>query len=184
MVRIKKPPRLRRPNLKLLAMSTRLLLNLTHCAKSLFALSLLLLPQVLLAQLDGPSLSSFTDQNRSQWRPLPLTQAFPFYVSESEPGAYSIVWETAQEHYLYKHQFKFSLQQSTATSPQPVAFDMPQGIKKTDQFFGEVEVYYSKLTVDLSLPEKPRDGAILLIEFQGCAEWGFCYPAQEIQFEL
>ncbi|MFT6055808.1 MAG: thiol:disulfide interchange protein DsbD [Pseudohongiellaceae bacterium] len=165
-------------------MPTRLLLNLTYRAINLFALSLLLLPQVLLAQLDGPSLSSFTDQNRSQWRPLPLEQAFPFYVSESEPGAYSIVWETAQEHYLYKHQFKFSLQQSSATSAQPVAFDMPQGIKKTDQFFGEVEVYYSKLTVDLSLPKKLHDGAILLIEFQGCAEWGFCYPAQEIQFEL
>jgi thiol:disulfide interchange protein len=184
MVRIKKPPRLRQPNLKLLAMPTRLLLNLTYRAKTFFALSLLLLPQVLLAQLDGPSLSSFTDQNRSQWRPLPLAQAFPFYVSESEPGTYSIVWETAQEHYLYKHQFKFSLQQSSVTSAQPVAYDMPQGIKKTDQFFGEVEVYYSKLTVDLSLPEKPQDGAILLIEFQGCAEWGFCYPAQEIQFEL
>jgi thiol:disulfide interchange protein DsbD len=165
-------------------MPIRLLLNLTHRSKMLFALGLLLLPQLLFAQLDGPSLSSFTDQNRGQWRPLPLEQAFPFYVSESEPGAYSIVWETAQEHYLYKHQFKFSLQQSPDTSAQPVAFDMPQGVKKTDQFFGEVEVYYLKLAVDLSLPEKPRDGAMLLIEFQGCAEWGFCYPAQEIRFEL
>lgn len=165
-------------------MSIRLLLNFTRRAKNLFALSLLLLPQILFAQLDGPSLSSFTDQNRSQWRPLPLDQAFPFYVSEGEPGAYSIVWEPAPEHYLYKHQFKFSLQQSSDSSSLPVAFEMPKGIQKTDEFFGEVEVYYLKLAVDLDLPEKPGDDAVLLIEFQGCAEWGFCYPPQEIQFEL
>lgn len=161
-----------------------LLLNTTHCAKNLFALSLLLLPQILFAQLDGPSLSSFTDQNRSQWRPLPLAQAFPFYVSEGEPGAYSIVWDTAEEHYLYKHQFKFSLQQSSDSSAVPVAFEIPQGTQKTDEFFGEVEVYYLRLAVDLSLSEKPQDGAILIIEFQGCAEWGFCYPPQKVPFQL
>lgn len=165
-------------------MQIQLLFNLTRRAKNLFALCVALLPQLLFAQIDGPSLSSFTDQNRSQWRPFPLEQAFPFYVSEREPGAYRIVWDSAPEHYLYKQQFKFSLQQTSDSSPQQVAFEMPEGIKKTDEFFGEVDVYYLKLVVDLSLPEKPREGAILFIEFQGCAEWGFCYPPQEIQFQL
>lgn len=165
-------------------MPAQLLLHFVLRAKILFALCLLLLPQLVLAQIDGPSLSSFTDQNRSQWRPLPLEKAFPFYFSEREPGAYRIVWESAPEHYLYKQQFKFSLQQTPDSGPSPVAFEMPEGITKTDEFFGEVDVYYLKLAVDLNLPEKPREGAILLIEFQGCAEWGFCYPPQEIQFEL
>jgi thiol:disulfide interchange protein DsbD len=159
-------------------------LNFMHRAKILFALGLAVLPQMLFAQLDGPSLSSFTDPSRSQWRPLPLEQAFPFYVSEGEPGTYRIVWVAAEEHYLYKHRFKFSLQQPSALRVLPVAFEIPEGIYKTDQFFGEVEVYYSKLAIDLILPEKPSAGAILVIEFQGCAEWGFCYPPQEIPFEL
>lgn len=161
---------------------TKRLLFKTTPAKILLAFAALLLPQILLAQLDGPSLSSLT--NRNQWRPLPLEQAFPLYFSEREAGHYRVVWNTAAEHYLYKHQFKFSLQQSPDSTPVAVKFEMPPGIEKTDEFFGEVEVYYNQHKVDLALPNEASDGAVLLIEFQGCAEWGFCYPPQKVSFEL
>lgn len=136
------------------------------------------------AQLDGIRLNGLTNQSRSQFRPLPLDQAFPFYISEKEAGHYTVVWEVAQDHYLYDHGFNFSLRQSATSTPLPISYSLNPGIHKHDEFFGDVEVYYLQVTVDLSLPEKFSDGAVLLIEFQGCADWGFCYPPQEVPFKL
>ena len=61
---------------------------------------------------------------------------------------------------------------------------MPDGLKKTDQFFGEIEAYYGQLAIDLSLSTVPGPDARIYIHYQGCADWGFCYPPQRFEFLL
>lgn len=151
---------------------------------ALAALVFAALSPVARAQLDGPSLSSFTEPDRNRFKPLSLEQAFPYYLSAINLDKYRLTWDTAPEHYLYQNQFNFSFQKNAEASPKPLTVQLPDGIKKTDEFFGDVEVYFSQLSVDLNLPDEPEHGSQLIIEFQGCAEWGFCYPPQKIFLPL
>ncbi|MDD9889748.1 MAG: protein-disulfide reductase DsbD N-terminal domain-containing protein [Gammaproteobacteria bacterium] len=150
------------------------------------ACSILLLacPPAGYTQLERQSISSFTQQTQTQPEPLPLAQAFPFFVSELSPGKYRVTWDLAQGHYLYRHAFQFMLRQTSESDSLEVNYTLPDGIQKTDQFFGQIEAYYNQIAVDLELPTVPGPNAELLIEYQGCAEWGFCYPPQRFPFKL
>ncbi|NQV69146.1 MAG: hypothetical protein HQ498_03870 [Pseudohongiella sp.] len=148
-----------------------------------FALAFLLfglLSNFSLAQLDSRSFSAFSNQPE----PLPLDQAFAFYVSAVSPGRFKVNWNLAEGHYLYRHAFDFSMQQTSEAEALPVDFVLPDGLKKTDQFFGEIEAYYDAVSVELSLTTVPGPDAILVIQYQGCADWGFCYPPQRYEFIL
>lgn len=143
-----------------------------------------LVASVCLAQLQPRTSSGISSQASSDASPLPLDQAFPFYVSELGPGRLQVNWEIADAHYLYRHAFHFSLQQTPAGESIEVDFSLPDGLKKTDQFFGQIEAYYNEAKADLSLTTVPSPEAILVIQYQGCADWGFCYPPQRHEFRL
>ncbi len=132
------------------------------------------------AQLNSRPLSSLSNQPQ----PLSLEKAFPFYVSAVSPGQFKIVWNLAEGHYLYRHAFDFSMAQTGASEELEVYYALPDGLKKTDQFFGDIEAYYGQIDVDVRLGTVPGPDAILLISYQGCADWGFCYPPQRFEFLL
>ncbi len=134
-------------------------------------------------QLGPRSVSGLAPQSDIQ-QPLPLEQAFPFYVSAVSPGKYKVFWDLPQGHYLYRHAFDFTLSQRLDSEALAVDFSMPDGLKKTDQFFGEIEAYYGQLAIDLSLSTVPGPDARIYIHYQGCADWGFCYPPQRFEFLL
>ncbi|MCG8412859.1 MAG: protein-disulfide reductase DsbD N-terminal domain-containing protein [Pseudomonadales bacterium] len=134
------------------------------------------------AQLQPRSISSL-DNSLGQNRPLALEQAFPYFVSATG-GRYEIVWTPAPGHYLYRHAFAFSLVESEGATPQSLRFELPDGLKKTDQFFGDIEAYYDSVRAEISIDNAPGAEASLLIEYQGCADWGFCYPPQRVFYPL
>ena len=155
-----------------------------------FRISLtLLLGAVLLAgnaaqaQLTPRTISGLEAQPISP-QPLPAELAFPFYVSAASPGRYKIVWSLPDGHYLYRHAFQFTLRQQADSAELAVEVTMPDGLKKNDQFFGDVEAYYGQLDIDLSLTAVPGPNARIFIDYQGCADWGFCYPPQRFEFLL
>lgn len=115
-------------------------------------------------------------------RVLPISEAFPWYVSEAEPGRFHVVFNPAPEHYLYRHAFGFRLR--TGGEETRVDFRLPPGLEKTDRFFGDIVAYYEHVAAELDIGRDIPAGALLLIEFQGCADWGFCYPPQQAEFEL
>jgi len=118
-------------------------------------------------------------------RPLPMEQAFPYFVSIVDDDTLSVTWQIAPEHYLYRHQFGFVLQAQDGAQIQDLEFSLPDGIAKNDQFFGDVEVYYGALTVTVEAAvSKVPSGTNLVIQYQGCAEWGFCYPPQASRYPL
>ncbi len=105
-------------------------------------------------------------------RPLPMEQAFPYFVGIVDDDTLSVTWQIAPEHYLY-------------AQIQDLEFSLPDGIAKNDQFFGDVEVYYGALTVTVEAAvSKVPSGTNLVIQYQGCAEWGFCYPPQASLYPL
>ncbi|MXX05901.1 MAG: hypothetical protein F4234_06090 [Gammaproteobacteria bacterium] len=154
------------------------------CAAFLAGLALFVLTGLpALAQLPIASdTSGGNTLGENNQRVLPISEAFPWHVSEAEPGRFQVVFNPAPEHYLYRHAFGFRLR--TGDEEAQIDFRLPPGLEKTDQFFGDIIAYYEHVAAELDIGRDIPAGALLLIEFQGCADWGFCYPPQQAEFEL
>jgi thioredoxin:protein disulfide reductase len=105
---------------------------------------------------------------------LPVDQAFVFTAFADGGERVMLDWQIAPGYYLYRHR----ISAKTATPGFTLgAIALPDGKKKTDEFFGDVEVYYDILSA--SLPVGRMDGVSALelsISYQGCADAGLCYP--------
>lgn len=136
------------------------------------------------AQLELRSNRSLAEALSDQPEPLPLELAFPFFVSTISPGKYRVTWEPASGHYLYQHAFSFAQTAADASEDIEVDYALPAGLNKTDKFFGDIVAYYELVSVELQLTTVPGPDAALVIEYQGCADWGFCYPPQKTLYPL
>lgn len=93
-----------------------------------------------------------------------------------------INWQIAEDYYLYRHSFKFLL---TDDKNQAVDIEtvIPTGLKKEDEYFGKVEVYYHNADVSLKdLPQKQQ--LTLSVTSQGCADAGLCYPPRTHFYQI
>jgi thioredoxin:protein disulfide reductase len=117
-------------------------------------------------------------------QPLPQEVAFKFFVSVISTQELQISWDLAPRHYLYRHRFEFSLRHGPDDRWQAISFSLPDGIKTRDQFFGDIEIYYDRVAALLNLPPGDNDNISLLIQYQGCADWGYCYPPQSVEYAL
>lgn len=90
-------------------------------------------------------------------------------------------WAIQDGYYLYKHAFKLQLLE--AGSQTTLSLDIPDGKKKYDEYFGEVEVYYQHIKLS-SQPLQLEQEQTLLVISQGCADSGLCYPPQKQYFKI
>lgn len=105
---------------------------------------------------------------------LPVEEAFRAEVLRVEPQHLTLRIRSAEGYYLYRHRL------SVASEPpgllgEPV---LPTGLRKQDEFFGEVEVYYGDLLLEVPLRAGPDTPFSVLLGYQGCADKGLCYPPE------
>lgn len=103
-------------------------------------------------------------------------QAFIFSAEAIDGNTLRAHWEIADEIYLYQDKFKFELKNAKGITLGKAV--MPKGKKKVDEVFGEMEVYYHSVDIDIPLERTNLDATdvILVAKYQGCADAGFCYP--------
>jgi thiol:disulfide interchange protein DsbD len=103
-------------------------------------------------------------------------QAFRLNVSKQADGLLRLNWDISQGYYLYRQQMK------VAVDPvgRALQAEWPAGTRKTDETYGESEVYHDKVTALLTAP----DAQALTIGWQGCADAGLCYPPQTRRVNL
>ena len=92
-----------------------------------------------------------------------------------------ITWDIADGYYLYRDKMKFISKTDAIHSVTP---NFPEGKTKHDENFGDMVVYHNKLTIPLSLSQSEASSIQLLVQYQGCADRGVCYPPQKKTFEL
>lgn len=103
-----------------------------------------------------------------------------FALSVEARDAYTIVlrWKLADSYYLYRDRFGFSISSGDVELDVP---RLPRGTDKQDPYFGDSEVYYR--AVEIELPVKHRTPhatqARLEVRYQGCTDRGLCYPPME-----
>ena len=111
---------------------------------------------------------------------LPINQAEFLSPDEAFKINYNIVdqnhvkinWIIHPGYYLYMGMFEFKSLDENKISK----IEMPEGKKKQDEFFGDVDVYYYSAEADVYFVDDIEDSIELKVKYQGCADAGLCYP--------
>ena len=107
--------------------------------------------------------------------------AFKVSLSYSSNDQLIVTWDIEKNYYLYVGMIDFSL--VGANDNNIIKIQLPKGIKKTDEFFGEVDIYKGRISADVTFA-KPIDKLELQVMYQGCAEAGLCYPPIKKTYNL
>ena len=111
---------------------------------------------------------------------LPINQAEFLSPDEAFKINYDIVdqnhvkinWIIHPGYYLYMGMFEFKSLDENKISK----IEMPEGKKKQDEFFGDVDVYYYSAEADVYFLDDIKNSIELKVKYQGCADAGLCYP--------
>jgi thiol:disulfide interchange protein DsbD len=83
-------------------------------------------------------------------------------------------------YYLYRHAFAAQVRPAAGEGGGNAVLgepEIPAGLAKFDDYFGDVEVYYGEATV--RVPVRSGAGPVEVgITYQGCADAGLCYPPE------
>lgn len=111
----------------------------------------------------------------------PVEQAFPFSAELASPDTIVARWDTRDGFYLYRDKIRLELPNGEAET---VELDLPQGTLQDDPYFGRLHVLYGPVEARLQLDRPLPEGALLQVQYQGCAEAGLCYPPQTTELKL
>ena len=104
---------------------------------------------------------------------LPVREAFQLSLVDSTPQSIKLRFVATEGYYLYRHRFQFRADSADALLG---TARLPDGQKKHDEYFGDVEVYHGIL--DVELPRTDSRAFTLVVTYQGCADKGLCYPPE------
>ncbi|GGJ97809.1 protein-disulfide reductase DsbD [Pseudomonas matsuisoli] len=136
-------------------------------------LSLFAGPALATGPLDTPRPSPVLGAPAATKDFLPVEQAFPAEVIETSEGPV-LRFTNADGYYLYQHRFAFETEpKGHLEKPR-----LPPGEAKSDEYFGDVVVYYGELDIPLNTVGDAAQPYNLLVTFQGCADQGLCYPPE------
>ncbi|HYQ38704.1 MAG TPA: protein-disulfide reductase DsbD [Pseudomonas sp.] len=112
---------------------------------------------------------------------LPVAEAFKPSLVDSNAQRVKLRFVNAEGYYLYRHRFQVQSEPAGLVSGPP---SLPAGKPKHDEYFGDVEVYYG--VIDLEVPIANPSGApfTLKVTYQGCADQGLCYPPETARFAI
>ena len=131
-------------------------------------------PGVFAAELGGSTNNLLDDEPEF----LSADQAFVLSAELGDDGALRAHWQMPDGYYLYRHRFEFAVPAGSAFTLGEA--EIPQGKTKTDDYFGEVQVYYHEVSarVPVTRTGPATDVFEATITYQGCADRGLCYPPQ------
>jgi|TARA_Y100000817_G_scaffold76493_1_gene58848 thiol:disulfide interchange protein DsbD len=99
---------------------------------------------------------------------LPADESFKFSAFQIEDRII-LSWELKENCFLYKDKFEIKpfpyVPMQIRTKETPILI--------SDEYFGEVEVFYKKVTKTFDLNKITEK---IVVKYQGCNEKGFCYP--------
>ncbi|MGY3570956.1 protein-disulfide reductase DsbD [Vibrio paucivorans] len=135
---------------------------------TLLILCLSIFSQPALALFGNNDTPSFAPSNNTF---VPVDQAFPFNYYQQGDKVY-LDWQVKKDYYLYQSRVSI-----TGENLMIGEYQMRDGQPYEDEFFGKVNIYTEPLLIEVPLIEH-QEGANLIVQYQGCAKAGFCYPPE------
>ncbi|MDP7408274.1 MAG: protein-disulfide reductase DsbD family protein, partial [Luminiphilus sp.] len=136
---------------------------------------LLLACSVLLHSPTGQAQNNLAAALQQQSEFLPVREAFRLDGALTADDQLRLHWQIAEGYYLYQHMF--SVRHADASNPTNLSIGFPPALDKTDEFFGDVSVYYDEADLAVSLTGGEAR-LTLAVTYQGCADAGLCYPPE------
>ncbi len=133
----------------------------------ILCLSVVASPAMALFGNNSNTPSFTTDNNRF----VPVDEAFPFNNFQQNNRVF-LDWQVKHDYYLYQERISISAENVTLGE-----LDIRDGQPYHDEFFGDVHIYTEPLFVEVPLQDY-QPGARLIVQYQGCAKAGFCYPPE------
>lgn len=107
---------------------------------------------------------------------LPPEQAFRFEARALDARQIEVVFEVAEDYYLYRERFAFAADNAAVTLGSAV---IPTGKVKFDETFGKaVETHRGRVVIRLPVTTTVQ-AFTLTVTSQGCADAGLCYPPMQ-----
>uniref|UniRef100_UPI00015F2728 protein-disulfide reductase DsbD domain-containing protein n=1 Tax=Vibrio sp. AND4 TaxID=314289 RepID=UPI00015F2728 len=100
-----------------------------------------------------------------------VDQAFPFNYYQQD-GKLMLDWQVRDGYYLYQERLSVAGENLSLGELQ-----MEDGMPHKDEFFGDIHVYTEPLFVNVPMHDW-QEGARVVVQYQGCAKAGFCYPPE------
>ncbi|MDG3084633.1 protein-disulfide reductase DsbD [Vibrio hannami] len=100
-----------------------------------------------------------------------VDQAFPFAAAQVNDKVF-VDWDVLDGYYLYQHRLSISIENGAIGE-----FVLEDGEPYKDEFFGAVNIYNQPLHIQVPLTSVSENGK-LIVQYQGCAKAGFCYPPE------
>ncbi|EKO3786508.1 protein-disulfide reductase DsbD [Vibrio harveyi] len=119
-------------------------------------------------QLNNSQSNAFGSSNDTF---VPVDQAFPFNYYQQD-GKLMLDWQVRDGYYLYQERLSVAGEKVSLGELQ-----MEDGTPHKDEFFGDVHIYTQPLFVNVPMHDW-QDGARVVVQYQGCAKAGFCYPPE------
>ncbi len=113
--------------------------------------------------------SAFTPNTPNTF--VPVDEAFPLNHYQQGNRVF-LDWQVKDQYYLYQERISISAENVALGDIQ-----MEDGTPYQDEFFGKVNIYTQPLFVEVPLTDY-QSGARLIVQYQGCAKAGFCYPPE------
>lgn len=106
---------------------------------------------------------------------LPVDEVFEPILTALDGNTVEVAVRVLDGYYLYKDKMSATVISDVA---QAGKLELPAGELKTDQYFGEMEVYHGDVFGKLPIARGTPEAITLDLEvrYQGCAEDGICYP--------
>lgn len=140
-------------------------MSLLHRVAVALALALLALPALAVSEQDL----------------LPVDQAFRLRAEAVSRNRIDLHWQIAPGYYLYRERIGGGEIQGFKQNP----WQLPEGQKKHDEFFGDVQIYRGKVTARITgAAADDLDSVTLEVRYQGCADAGVCYPPQKRRLQV
>lgn len=107
-------------------------------------------------------------------QPLPATQAFNLSAQVTTPNQVLLHWQIAPGYHLYRDRIAIALAPHATAVLMPLK--LPAGLVKTDSTLGSYQIFEGQLDLPITVQHAANSKIILSVQYQGCADSGFCYP--------
>jgi thiol:disulfide interchange protein DsbD len=101
-------------------------------------------------------------------------QAFVLTITKLDGSTLLASWDIQPSYYLYRNKFFLDIKGAEFAE-----INFPKGKIKDDDYFGKVQIHRGLLEVKLPLKNIKNKNLELIVNYQGCADAGVCYPPQK-----
>lgn len=144
-------------------------MNPTRCLPSLFLAGLLSMP----AMATLPDFGEMTESTDSAF--LDNEAAFQLQARFTAGQGLEVAWHIAEGYYLYRDRIHLQVDGRQVDARFNAVPDL-----KDDPSFGRVEVFHRRVAT----PVPAAEGAEVVVQYQGCADAGLCYPPETRRLQI